>query len=417
MQSIKLAYEWIGPKGPISNNDYPNINDFTNQYNQIAMEYDYHSRIANLSHLISDIIETSIVPVSEIKENDSFLYEINLDFKHPSFVFDSFYPSHISPRIRHILNNDNSKGYYAFNLCLEGWCDDRFLQKLYEFLRSKQINTNKVILFNGATNAQALHDIWARRNNVCDPINIVSCNNYYKIPKQRINNKKSRSKKFVCFNRRWKSHRLLLYVYLHKHKLLDHFYFSLPRESISHPSHSFYAITKNLLNKHSLDIDDSDINSAFNDLPMVLDDKNFERVNWWEHNKLSQYHTDSYISIVNETMFEESAIFPTEKTFRPMSFAQPFITLGSSGFLEGLRSMGFKTFDAIDESYDKIADNSDRIKTVLEMIRDMCSWPEDKFEGLIASTQTACLHNYQLLSTTIPKLNTLDQLNKIYDNR
>jgi hypothetical protein len=324
----------------------------------------------------------------------------------------------MTSRIQHILNDDNSQGYYAFNSCLEGSCSSHFLQQLYELIRKKKINPSKVILFTGSINAQDIHNEWVKRNGIKNPFNIVSCNSYYKIPKQRISNKKSRSKKFVCFNRRWKPHRLLLYVYLHKNKLLDYFYFSLPKINIFNDSVSFHKMTLELVNKYSLDITENDINLAYNDLPLVLDSHDFdEGLNWWENGKLSQYHSDSYISIITETMFEEQEIFPTEKTFRPMSFAQPFITLGPTGFLNGLRSLGFKTFDAIDESYDSIANNSDRIKYVLEMITEMCSWPESKFEELVTDTQADCLHNYHLLSTNVPKDITVQQLGKIYDNR
>jgi len=419
MQLIKLVYEWIGPAGPISNNDYPNLFDLKRQYNYHQEDSNYMNRTPTLYQYLTDLddLDVQIVPASSVKVNDLFLYEINIDYKHP-FWFDSLYIGTISPRIRHIMNDDNSRGYYAFNMSLEGLCNYPFLVKFYEFLRRNNINTGKVIFFCGSMNAEAIHNEWYKRNGIVNPIKVVSCNDYYKISKQRINNKKSRSKKFVCFNRRWKPHRLLLYVYLHKNKLLDNFYFSIPRESVSDSAHSFYVMTKDLVSRYSMDIDHNDILAAYNDLPMVLDDSNFEKLNWWENSKLSQFHYDSYISIVTETMFEEREVFPTEKTFRSMSFAQPFITLGSTGFLEGLHSMGFKTFsDVIDESYDTITNNSDRIKYQLEMIKDMCSWPESRFEEIVTNTQPACLHNYHLLSTNIPKGITTQQLGKIIDNR
>lgn len=414
MQPIKLAYEWIGPSGPISNNDFPNLYDLRRQYDRHT-DYNYPVNLPSLKDSLSDIYDMDVVPVSNIKAGDFFLYEINIDYK-LQFAFESFHIS--NTRIQHILNDDKSLGYYAFNSCLEGRCDGHFLQQLYELIRKKKINPSKVILFNGSINAQELHDEWVKRNRIATPINIVSCNNYYKIPKQRINNKKSRSKKFVCFNRRWKPHRLLLYVYLHKNNLLDHFYFSLPKTNISNDSDSFHRMTLELANKYAFDISADDVSSAFNDLPLVLDSEDFdEGLQWWEHSKLSQYHSDSYISIITETMFEEQEVFPTEKSYRAMSFAHPFITVGSAGFLNGLRSLGFKTFDAIDESYDLISNNADRLRTLLNMIHDMCDWPESKFEELITNTQAACLHNYHLLSTTTPKSITVNQMSNIYDNR
>ena len=195
---IKLAYEWIGPAGPISNNDFPNLYNIRRQFDHFT-DWDYPTCGPSLKEFLSELYDVEITPVSEIKDKDFFLYEINIDYKYP-FVFDSFFMSSVTPRIKHLLNSDRSNGYYAFNTCLEGWSDSNFLNRLYEGLRKRQINTNKVILFTGAINAQALHDEWALRNRIDKPIKIVSCNGYYRVPRKRRNNKKPRAKKFLCFN-------------------------------------------------------------------------------------------------------------------------------------------------------------------------------------------------------------------------
>ena len=416
---IKLAYEWIGPAGPISNNDFPNLYNIRRQFDHFT-DWDYPTCGPSLKEFLSELYDVEITPVSEIKDKDFFLYEINIDYKYP-FVFDSFFMSSVTPRIKHLLNSDRSNGYYAFNTCLEGWSDSNFLNRLYEGLRKRQINTNKVILFTGAINAQALHDEWALRNRIDKPIKIVSCNGYYRVPRKRLNNKKPRAKKFLCFNRRWKPHRVLLYVYLHKHKLLDHFYFSMSKENVSNPGDSFHRYAEDLINRRGysgLGLTIDDVNAAYNDLPMILDDGDFEKINWWDNSKLTQYYNDSYISIVTETCFESQEVFPTEKSFNPMSYGHPIIVIGTPGFLNGIRSLGFKTFsNTIDESYDEITNNGDRLMKIINMITEMCSWPESKFEELVTNTQTDCLHNYHLLSTNVPKDITVQQLGKIYDNR
>ena len=78
MQQLKLAYEWIGPTGPVSNNDYPSLYDLKRQYNyDHTEEYGYPTRTANLKELLNDVYDIEVTPVSNIKNQDFFLYEIN----------------------------------------------------------------------------------------------------------------------------------------------------------------------------------------------------------------------------------------------------------------------------------------------------------------------------------------------------
>lgn len=73
---------------------------------------------------------------------------------------------------------------------------------------------------------------------------------------------------------------------------------------------------------------------------------------------------NTWISIVSETLEDDSIFFPTEKTGKPMLCAKPFIALSGKYFLKNLRDIGFKTFHPIiDESYDLIDDKVERVKS------------------------------------------------------
>lgn len=77
------------------------------------------------------------------------------------------------------------------------------------------------------------------------------------------------------------------------------------------------------------------------------------------------------ISLVLETLFEDPRIYLTEKTLRPLACGHPFILAAGSRSLEFLRSYGFETFHPwIDESYD-LETNHDRRREmiVMEMYR------------------------------------------------
>ena len=60
----------------------------------------------------------------------------------------------------------------------------------------------------------------------------------------------------------------------------------------------------------------------------------------------------------------------SEKSFKPIAFSHPFITLGEPGTLKMLQDFGFETFDhCVDESYDLLTDDNLRLINVVEQIR------------------------------------------------
>jgi hypothetical protein len=64
-------------------------------------------------------------------------------------------------------------------------------------------------------------------------------------------------------------------------------------------------------------------------------------------------HRNTFVNIVNETLYEQHTIFITEKTVKPITCGQPFIIMGNWNSLKKLKELGFKTFDKWwDESYD-----------------------------------------------------------------
>jgi len=131
-----------------------------------------------------------------------------------------------------------------------------------------------------------------------------------------------------------------------------------------------------------------DINEKFEDNPIEIDSVPGLRENMREfmsgepyvcdskddsvHNDHRMVNTDlfakSYFHIVIETHFDadqSQGAFITEKTFKCIKFAQPFVVAGTVGTLRSLREMGYRVFDhVIDNSYDTIADNTQRWKAV-----------------------------------------------------
>lgn len=135
------------------------------------------------------------------------------------------------------------------------------------------------------------------------------------------------------------------------------------------------------------------------------------------HTLVSEHFTDSYIQIVFETFFDienSGGAFLTEKTFKPIKHAQPFIIVGPAGSLALLKKLGYRTFEnVIDNSYDSIQDNTKRWQAIHKLIAQLkCQDLKDVF----LQCRDDILHNqHRFLSCGYERLETLlNDLNK-YD--
>ena len=88
---------------------------------------------------------------------------------------------------------------------------------------------------------------------------------------------------------------------------------------------------------------------------------------------LSQYeqnpYQNSYISIITETNFDNNTLQVTDKVFQAIVNFHPFVYVSSCGGLKLLKSMGYKTFNFIDESYDDIEDETERLDFIKSEIK------------------------------------------------
>ena len=104
-----------------------------------------------------------------------------------------------------------------------------------------------------------------------------------------------------------------------------------------------------------------------------------DRVDYYGYNiSISQiipidiYNQTAY-SLVCETNTENTHVFYTEKTIKPILARRLFITLGNKHHLAGLHRLGFKTFgDIIDESYDNIDDPTERHTAAMNQLQWLC---------------------------------------------
>lgn len=127
------------------------------------------------------------------------------------------------------------------------------------------------------------------------------------------------------------------------------------------------------------------------------------------HNRL---FNDSYFSICTETNFpaifryhlpKEYNPFPvgrlySEKIFRCILYKHPFLAVSHPKFLEGLRSLGYKTFHPIiDESYDQELNHGKRLYMIAQEAKRLCELDPTQLEAFLASCKEICDYNFEIL--------------------
>lgn len=116
---------------------------------------------------------------------------------------------------------------------------------------------------------------------------------------------------------------------------------------------------------------------------------------WGEIYLKAEPYIDTYFSLVTETVFEYPHSFRTEKIWKPIAMGHPFVAAANCGYYRDLRNLGFRTFDhVIDESFDQITNNQDRIARIAQVVEDLCKQDLDQF---LAACYNVCKYNQQHL--------------------
>jgi hypothetical protein len=107
-------------------------------------------------------------------------------------------------------------------------------------------------------------------------------------------------------------------------------------------------------------------------------------------------YQDTYFSIVTETVFDYPYSFRTEKIWKPVAVGHPWIAVANSGFYRDMHRLGFQTFgNLIDESFDLIENNQDRLTRISEVVRDLC---QQDLAAFVKECYNVCKYNQQHLA-------------------
>jgi hypothetical protein len=117
------------------------------------------------------------------------------------------------------------------------------------------------------------------------------------------------------------------------------------------------------------------------------------------------------LHLVAETVFSDSKIHVTEKTFKPMVMKQPFIVFAGPGTLQYLKNYGFRTFDCVwDESYDLEQDHDLRFAKIINIIKDLSYQSDKAFEKIIYRCKEIVDYNHKHFFSDVFEHLLLDEL-------
>jgi len=267
---------------------------------------------------------------------------------------------------------------------------DEFLNHLSDYFTSKGLPLTQVIYMTNCYNGQAVYEDYCKRNHKLPEMQME----YFPVFRIDLCNVKQaivesvkltyqpgpRKKTFLCFNRRYNDHRLMLYLAIVQRGLIDQCYYSMDKTQ-PEANRSFVENCKYLISRFSdMELDSTDVLAADKLLPLVLDNPNFSRYPM-EHSvdPVKHLYDNSLVNIVTETYFFNNIIHITEKTYKPIAFMQPFILVAAAGSLRHVQDMGFKTFNEFwDESYDLELDHKLRFEKTMSVIKFIASWTEEQ---------------------------------------
>lgn len=412
--TIKIAYNWIGPRGPIPNTEVPNILNLA-AVTEAATTNSQKFWCDSIWHLIfCNVDNYDLSPITLLDQHDIFIYPFALTWRVPFtnyFYNDSglLEYAHAPNQVLHHIRNN--KGFILIEDSAEAHIEPVHMMSMHTYFQFHQIPLNKVIYLTGCMNGAELYEYWClskgyndpedRMNIIPFPISQDSLAIYFSVYNPKIpvyNTEIVPEKLFLSWNRRFREHRTAIGFGLNKLGLVDRSYMSMglvdPENQSVHITHT---INNYILADFHLTPDD--IQNFTQKLPLTLDGETDNIKMCQDFDDATRpYYQNSLVSIVTETNFNANEVSLTEKSFKPMKEKHPFLSVGAPGTLRALKDMGFKTFEEFwDESYDREPDPRVRMTKILNICNDIGSWDNNKIIDFRRRVKPILEHNYEQL--------------------
>ena len=323
--------------------------------------------------------------------------------------------SRMEPNVRPEI--ESGKCYLLIDYAHEGFSSWMFY-RVYEALSQIEFRRDRVMLIGGDLNIESSHTQYIEEHGICAPIRVLPLNYFQPLIAehmasenfraahltwQQVEQKRTRDKLYLNFNRRNRFHRLLVVVRLQKLGLLERGYVSLPDQfegqtnerAIENEGIRFQVaptMMRELL---------ADYQQLSPLLPLRVDVDEMRTNHAYTHPTWP--YLESWLSLVSESLFFESTpgqIFFSEKIWKPMMNYHPFLLIGDANSLAMLRQLGFRTFEPyINEVYDAVADHEKRLAMVLTELFRISQMPEKTRYDWFMGMRDILIHNFKHLQT------------------
>jgi len=444
---IKVVYAWHGPRGPVWNTELPNVLSLSSVAEGAATYMESRNFWCDdlwtkMFSQRKDMFEQVTAQYIECDDKRPFIYPFSLAWR---IQFETYFCgnsgilefSHMPNWLTHLCIIGN--GYILVDHSVEAFMSDRELDAMYAYFHHHHhIPMCKIIYLTGAVNGEQIYDDWVNRFNIPNDsdhrMKVIPYASSREIFSTFVNNgdndgnpalepyyepKEVPEKLFLTWNRRFRTHRILLALLLEKFNLVD-------RSLISFAKHDGERLTDTFMKKiHHMDkplslygnseiIFEPEEAERFNNrLPLVIDGETDINKMCEDFGFTSEYYKRTLVSLVTETNFTLNECTLTEKSFKPLLHKHPFIILGVPGAVRGMRDLGFQTFGEFwDESYDDTQDPGQRMLKIANILKDIASWDDNKIRDFRTRVKPILDHNYNLLKTPGSTL----ILNKIYNH-
>lgn len=290
------------------------------------------------------------------------------------------------------------------------------LDTIYDILSDLNTTPDNVYYLTNSSDAICFHDILCERNNWSNPINIVVLRNFEYVARHFAHVSHSeayavgpRQRKFLCMNRMPHLHRTCILGLMLENNLIEQAFYSFYDTEVCVSD----ITASNIRNRLSAPLASnilSHVNDYHSSLPLRLTlDDNASNPNGLTPIDAAMFNS-SYFSVIPETYFfkdsflnEMNTVFMTEKTYNAILMKHPFIIAGMPNTLDHLHHNGYKTFHPyIDESYDDMTDDEERLLHIMGEINRLCSLSDDELLQWQHNIKEIVDHNYQVLMNRQP---------------
>lgn len=315
----------------------------------------------------------------------------------------------------------NPNFYLCINYNTEGVFNSYWFKYIYDLLESYDIDVTKVILLSSAVDIKEIHHKirkhnpnqikvgyipWSITRKARELQNIYKNENYKFwdnidqvntiVGEEDLDSKTIRNNRFLLMNRRLRPHRMLLLSLLGMDFIKDNL--------VSFDVDLFGRENDFEFYNHHLPEDEKLVLDAYNESKKLFEVKkstiDYDDIDsvWGFNFELKEPYLSSYINICTETNFYEDGLYFSEKTWKPIGHLQPFIQVNKKGAIKELQNLGFKTFHPfINEEYDDIESDSDRIYFLKNEINRINSLPIEQIHNWYYSIKDILIYNRDLL--------------------